>query len=181
MNRLRENRRRVSLRVESLERLTLLSGFAPLATTPTGTVEATYRTFGHVTEALENFRLDGRGEVMGIGQVKVSGKLHMNGLTNGGSVGGTLVLTNGRGSLTLSVTAPSSIREESGGTFGNFYPIPYTVTRATGVDRGLRGTTGQVAFTMNPDGTDTLPLATAGKGHIAVQFNPNQVFLAVVY
>jgi hypothetical protein len=109
-----------------------------------GTIQGSYHTLptvdGPITSALQ-----GTGLVTPLGRVSASGYVWSSGYaaTSGIKAGGSVTLSNSKGSVTVSLTGPG--------------PSPtqlnqYTVTNATGAFAGLAGKTGTATVKMTATG-----------------------------
>jgi hypothetical protein len=122
-----------------------------------GEAHGTTRTVRTNPDAGTTVALDGSGRVSPLGQVHVSGTLHGTGFIQQGQAGGTVRLSNARGSVTLSLEGP---------TQGGFTPPPsgtyrFTVESGTGayahalgtgtVDVTFRGRSFTLAFHGDPN------------------------------
>jgi hypothetical protein len=150
------------LQVEELEGRTLLSGTASAAQllgpalaaqsrAPTvahlgGTVSGQYTTGTPIPDVGTNYHLAATGKVGTLGAVTVSGSLTTPGFILTGRAGGTLILTNAHGSVTLRLVGPV----EKG-----FGPMPkhfsFTVDHGTGAYRYFRAS-GTIDLKLRPSG-----------------------------
>jgi len=78
----------------------------PLVHLLSGQGEGTFTTGAPRPDVGTDYTLYGRGEFAGLGQAGIRGTIHSLGFTPHGHAGGTLVLTNDHGSVTLELTAP---------------------------------------------------------------------------
>jgi hypothetical protein len=134
---------RPALRVESLESREAPSALTPPPPAPPAVVRQQYALTGNAAGVFHGdevqsgaglkYHLDGSAQLAGPGQVSVSGTISAVGFIQRGRAGGTLTLSNGRGSVTLEVTG---LREQ-----GSFEALPkyfrYRVTGGTGEFHGL--------------------------------------------
>jgi hypothetical protein len=149
--------------VESLEALTLLSGASaavgsiPLAMTShllhvSGTVTGTYHA-REIPDAGKTYDFSGRGRLSPLGHMVMNGSVQLPGLLISPITGttptspeafGEVVLTRPGGSLTLTLSAPSS---DNATTLPDVFR--YQVARASGQFKGDTGS-GQLKIAVNP-------------------------------
>jgi hypothetical protein len=159
-------RRRPQL--ESLESMTLLSGsaaavggaiaalVAPPAPTSghmirlTGTAKGRFHAHINNPDTGKDFTFFGSGQVAPLGHVDLTGHIHSPGFIANGHSTGLLVLSNPKGSVTLSLIGPV----QSG-----FTPVPDTftfkITNASGKFKGDTGT-GFMVLELEPAAAPTL-------------------------
>jgi hypothetical protein len=170
MNHRNRRTRRSQPGLESLEGRAVLSTVLPGVTVhPAAVVQGTEYLFlngkaqGTTRSVPTNpdggatLALEGSGRITPLGQVRVSGTLHGTGFIQQGQAGGTLRLTNARGSVTLSLVGP---------TQRGFLPPP-SGTYSFTVESG----TGAYAHTL---GTGTVDVALHGRSFsLAFHGDPN--------
>src|SRR5947209_1346661 len=116
-------RPRSSFRVEPLEPRTLLSASpwppaaasaaaqvqvaAAQAATLAGTIRGMYAFTSGIPDVGSTLRLSGSGRVQGLGPVRASGSVATTGFIASGHAGGTLTLSNPRGSVVLVLQGPT--------------------------------------------------------------------------
>ena len=174
-------------RLEELESMTLLSGVsavmpaAAAAVTPitpmshelnlTGSVHGNYHT-REIPDAGKTYTFFGHGSVSPLGRTSMSGNVQLPGLIISPVIPGTtppvmapnahgqVFLSDARGSLTLTLTAPSS---DNSSTLPPFFK--YTITNASGRFRGDTGS-GYLVIDVTPKVTPTPTAgATLGQEH----------------
>jgi hypothetical protein len=147
------------LRIEPLEGRAVLSAVHPgVAVHPAavvqgaqylflnGQVHGTSRNVPTNPDAGATLALEGSGRVTPLGQVHLSGTLHGTGFIQQGQAGGTIRLSNARGSVTLSLVGPTQ----------NGFTPPQSGTYSFTVESG----TGAYAHSL---GTGTVDLALRGR------------------
>jgi hypothetical protein len=122
-----------------------------------GQAHGTTRNVPTNPDAGATLALEGSGRISPLGQVRLSGALHGTGFIRQGHAGGTVQLTNARGSATLSLVGPTQA--------GFTPPRPGTYSFT------VEGGTGAYAHAL---GTGTVDLALHGRSFtLAFRGDPN--------
>jgi hypothetical protein len=116
----------------------------PMHSPATGTLVGSYTMADPMPDVGMSYSLTGQGAVAGLGRVSVNGSVHSLGFMAEGEAGGTITLSNHRGSLTLQLLGPMQ---------AGFSPLPtafsYTVTGSTGAYMHVRGS-GKATLQLRP-------------------------------
>jgi hypothetical protein len=156
MNHRNRRTRRVQLGLEPLEGRAVLSAMHPGAAIHSaalvqgtqylflnGTIHGTTRNVPANPDTGATLALEGSGRLSALGQVHLSGTLHGTGFIQQGQAGGTIRLTNARGSVTLSLVGPT----QAGASAPQPGTYAFTVESGTGAyERALGTGTVDLAF-----------------------------------
>jgi len=128
---------------------------------PSGTIDGTYRAIAGGLPGAVNYTFSGTSATVSpFGSVSVSGSLMTPGTATNDQAVGTLVLSNGSGSVTLSLLGAPQRR---------FVQVPnvltYTVTASSGSFEGMTGT-GLINLSIQPNAALNPTLNSTGKFEI---------------